>query len=181
MFLRGGLDLGGALFVVVGVAGVAEVAQQPGGVGIGVVELQRGGAARLGCVAVQLRRPVDKEPHLRFIRVEIVAVELPVDVREELQHARMRAFKEGLIAGLGNVLRDSREPEGGVARDAIHVLLNRSGAEQTIEGVFQQEAVVEDVFDGAAHHVGVAHPAAAVTLGRVPHIVLHAEMRGVGS
>ena len=54
--------------------------------------------------------------------------------------------------------------------------LTGAGPDEAVERVFDEEAVAEDVVDDAAADVGVAHPAAAVALGRVPDVVLHAEV-----
>ena len=60
-------------------------------------------------------------------------------------------------------------------------LFDGQRADEAGERVLEEEVVGEDVVDDAAGDVGVAHPAAAVAFGRVPDVVLHAEVAGVGA
>ena len=116
---------------------------------------------------------------MRLFTYKIAIVQFAFHEVQELNKTFVEGHELLLRSHVPVVLRFASDPESGVAGDAVDMLLDRRRAHEPVERVFHQEAIAEDVVDGAPAHLEVAHPAATVTLRRVPDVVLHAEMRCV--
>ncbi len=118
---------------------------------------------------------------MRVVDEVVLRVEVLVHELEQADDAVVHGCDEFFAAAVQVVVLELREPVGRVAGNAVDMRLDGQRADEASERVFNEELVAEDVVDHASADVGVAHPAAAIALGSVPDVVLHAEVTGVGA
>ena len=171
---------------MVGIGCVAKLAQELCGREKRAVILHGGGAVGFWGVAVEIERPINKEPLVGAVdelvlRIMTLHVQVALHELEKREELGTNLLEVGLVAGVALVVRELGEPVGRVAGDAVDVLDDGRGTDEAGERVLEQEMIVKDGVADVAAHVGVAHPAAAIALRRVPDVVLHAEVHSVGA
>ncbi len=145
------------------------------------------------------RRPVDVVPAGPEAPAALV-----VDVREDVRDGGARLVREDggeVVADVQVVVAQAREPPQGVRGDVVDVpvagtpAVGQPGGAARLQGPFGRGAEFGEHLQGAAHEAVVAeqlvrgerrdvqvpHPGTLVTLGPVPHLVLHAKPQRVAA